>query len=103
MHRYLSKCQGTKYAVTAVHTLQENPLFDVMLDDLDYSYLGSKNETINFELMATAWSKLCASRNYTYIIRLLSVSAHIIIFWKTERNTVILSHIIWVPQDQLVR
>ncbi|OBZ80482.1 hypothetical protein A0J61_11469, partial [Choanephora cucurbitarum] len=70
IYRYLSKCQGTKYAVTAVHTPQEKALFSSMLSDstenAKYVYLKSSNGSINFGLMAAAWSKLCSSSNYIY-------------------------------------
>lgn len=38
MYRYLSLCQDTKYAVTAVHTPQEKTLFISMLEDGDDNY-----------------------------------------------------------------
>ncbi|KAI7874434.1 uncharacterized protein EV154DRAFT_569718 [Mucor mucedo] len=70
IYRYLSKCQGTKYAVTAVHTPQEKSLFDLMLDDFNenskYAYLKSANGIVNFGLMAAAWSKICSSTNFIY-------------------------------------
>lgn len=70
IYRYLSKCQGTKYAVTAVHTPQEKSLFDLMLDDSNenskYAYLKSANGIVNFGLMAAAWSKICSSTNFIY-------------------------------------
>ncbi|KAI8094501.1 hypothetical protein BDF21DRAFT_458905 [Thamnidium elegans] len=70
IYLYLSKCQGSKYAVTAVHTPQEKALFDIMLDNstdnLKYLYLRPNNRVVNFGLMAAAWSKLCSSDNYIY-------------------------------------
>ncbi|KAI8371102.1 hypothetical protein BD560DRAFT_446758 [Blakeslea trispora] len=70
IYRYLSKCQGTKYAVTAVHTPQEKALFSSMLSDstenAKYVYLKSSNGSVNFGLMAAAWSKLCSPSKYIY-------------------------------------
>ena len=66
MYRYLSKCQGTKYAVTAVHTPQEKKLFLEMLDNLEYACIRSNDGTLNFDLMSAAWSGLCSSINYIY-------------------------------------
>lgn len=69
LYRYLSKCQGTKFAVTAIHTPQEKALFNFMLYESKntcYSYLYNRNGTVNFDMMSAVWSGQCSPTNYIY-------------------------------------
>lgn len=70
-YKFLSNCQGTLYAVTAVHTKEENSLFSTLLetqgheDTLIYQPFDSKKP--NFQLFAFTWnSKYCVLNSNIY-------------------------------------
>ena len=63
-YKYLSNCQGTLYAVTAVHTKEEVCLFETLINTQGQEstsiYQPFDSEKPNFELFALTWnSKHC--------------------------------------------
>jgi hypothetical protein len=68
MYQYLSNCQGTLYAVAAVHTKEETSLFETLLKTQDHEdtqiYQPFNAKKPDFELFAFTWNtKYCLSNS----------------------------------------
>ena len=72
LYRFLSHCQGTAFAVTAVHTKEETDLFDNLLVSQRDLIISENSNNILFNIFARLWSSYCQAGNG--------------IFYKTEEH-----------------
>lgn len=66
LYRFLSHCQGTAFAVTAVHTKEETELFDNLLVSQRDLITSENSSNIMFNIFARLWSSYCQAGNSIY-------------------------------------
>ncbi|KAG2192824.1 hypothetical protein INT47_005864 [Mucor saturninus] len=66
LYRFLSHCQGTAFAVTAVHTKEETELFDNLLVSQRDLITSENSSNIMFNIFAGLWSSYCQAGNSIY-------------------------------------
>ncbi|KAG2191627.1 hypothetical protein INT47_003562 [Mucor saturninus] len=66
LYRFLSHCQGTAFAVTAVHTKEETELFDNLLVSQRDLITSGNSSNIMFNIFARLWSSYCQAGNSIY-------------------------------------
>jgi len=72
LYRFLAYCQGTSFAITAVHTQEEVELFErLLINERDLIFTGNAKSPI-FSIFAKIWSTHCSENNN--------------IFYKTEEH-----------------
>ncbi|KAG2192238.1 hypothetical protein INT47_009230, partial [Mucor saturninus] len=72
LYHFLAYCQGTAFAVTAVHTKEETELFDALMISQRDLILSENSAHIMFDVFAKVWSSYCHPNNG--------------IFYKTEEH-----------------
>ncbi|KAG2190878.1 hypothetical protein INT47_002758 [Mucor saturninus] len=72
LYHFLAYCQGTAFAVTAVHTKEETELFDALMISQRGLILSESSAHIMFDVFAKVWSSYCHPNNG--------------IFYKTEEH-----------------
>lgn len=63
LYRFLSYCQGTNFAVTAVHTKEEMKLFDELIVAKHDLIFAGDSESPIFNIFAKIWSTYCQENN----------------------------------------
>lgn len=67
MYTYLKYCQGTRFAVTAIHTKEEVALYaKLLVDQRDEIYPSQNASKPNFNTFALIWNKNCKEGNNIY-------------------------------------